>query len=76
MYTRTHTHSFGQSTAKTATYFVLLLVIGEYTFAGTTTALWNSYNYGRTFETADWSSFDEVDEDEEEEENDDDDDDE
>ena len=61
-------YRFGQSTSKYLTFFVLLLVIGEYTFQGITSALWTWANYGRTFETVDWSPFDELDEDEEEEE--------
>jgi hypothetical protein len=50
-------------------------VIGEYTFGKTLDAVWTMHNYGHTFETTDWSPFDEVeDEDEEEEEEEEDDD--
>jgi hypothetical protein len=55
---------------------VTLIIIGEYTFEGITNSLWTWNNYGRTFETVDWSPFDEVDEDDEEEEEEEDDDDE
>ncbi len=65
------THRFGQSTAKYATFLILLIIVGEYTFEGITDSLWTSSNYGRTYATTDWSPFDEVDEDEEEEEDDD-----
>jgi hypothetical protein len=47
---------------------VTLIIVGEYTFETITNSLWNWANYGRTFETTDWSPFDEVDEDDEEEE--------
>jgi Ran GTPase-activating protein (RanGAP) involved in mRNA processing and transport len=62
------TYRFGQSTAKYATFLVLLIIIGEYTFEGITDTLWTWNNYGRTFETVDWSPFDELDEEDEEEE--------
>ena len=74
MYKRTHTHRFGQSTAKYASFLIMLIIVGEYTFEGITDSLWTWNNSGRTFETTDWSPFDELDEDEEEEAEDDDDD--
>ena len=69
-----HTHRFGQSTAKYASFLIMLIIVGEYTFEGLTDSLWTWNNNGRTFETTDWIPFDEVDEDEEEEAEDDDDD--
>lgn len=69
-----HTHRFGQSTAKYASFLIMLIIVGEYTFEGLTDSLWTWNNNGRTFETTDWSPFDELDEDEEEEAEDDDDD--
>jgi Ubiquinol-cytochrome C reductase, UQCRX/QCR9 like len=50
-----------------ATFLISLIVIGEYSFKAGVNSLWNSVNRGRTFETVDWSHFDEVDDEEEEE---------
>ena len=51
------------------------IVFGEM-FTGTLTdTMWRSVNYGKTFDTVDWSKFDPEDEDEDEDDDDDDDDD-
>jgi hypothetical protein len=49
-------NSFGKSSAMYATWLV------------TTNALWTMNNYGRTYETTDWSKFDQFEDEEEEEE--------
>ena len=49
-------------------FFVSLVIVGEYTFKNMTSSVWNMANNGRTFETTDWSPFDEVEDEEEEEE--------
>ena len=71
--------SFGSSTAGYATWLVMGIVLGEAFTGGVTDALWRQVNYGKTFDTVDWSKFDPIDEDEDEdddeEEGDDDDDD-
>jgi hypothetical protein len=46
----------------------MLIIVGEYATGKTTDALWTMNNYGRTFETVDWSKFDQFEDDEEEEE--------
>lgn len=67
--------SFGSSTAGYATWLVIGIVLGEFLTGKGTDFMWRSVNYGKTFDTVDWSKFDPVDEDEEEEDDDDDDDD-
>ena len=66
---------FGRSTALYASWMILLIVVGEYTTGKITDALWTANNYGKTFDTVDWSKFDQFEDDEEEEDDDDDDDD-
>jgi hypothetical protein len=60
--------SFGKSTAMYATWLVTLVVVGEYATGKLTNALWTMNNYGRTYETVDWSKFDQFEDEEEEEE--------
>jgi hypothetical protein len=61
-------NSFGKSSAMYATWLVTLIVVGEYATGKLTNALWTMNNYGRTYETTDWSKFDQFEDEEEEEE--------
>jgi len=65
---------FGKSTAMYASWLVSLIVIGEFATGKITDGLWTMNNYGKTFDTVDWSQFDEIDEDGGEDEDEDDDD--
>lgn len=51
-------------------------MVGEYATGKMTDAIWTMNNYGKTFETVEWSAFDQFEDEEEGEENEDDDDDE
>lgn len=51
-------HSFGSSTAGYATWLVFGIVIGEFITGKGTEFLWRQVNYGKTFDTVDWSKFD------------------
>jgi len=55
------------------TWTVGLIVVGEFATGKITDGLWTMNNYGKTFDTVDWSKFDEADEEAEEEDEDDDD---
>lgn len=43
-------------------WMVSLIVVGEFVTGKITDNLWTMNNYGKTFETVDWSKFDEDDE--------------
>ncbi|KAL7578409.1 hypothetical protein ACA910_012806 [Epithemia clementina (nom. ined.)] len=58
---------FGKSTAKYATWVVILVIAGELALGKVRDALWEMNNYGRTFRSTDWSKFDQFDEEEDEE---------
>ena len=58
-----------------ASWMICLIVVGEFATGKITDYLWTMNNYGKTFDTVDWSKFDEAEEGGEEEEDDDDDDD-
>jgi hypothetical protein len=68
--------SFGKSNAAYASWLVIGILVAEAFTGAATNALWNSVNYGKTYETVDWTKFktddDEEEEKEEEEEDDDD----
>jgi len=49
------------------------IVVGEMFTGAMTDMVWKSANYGRTFDTVDWSKFDPKDDEDEEEDEDDDD---
>jgi hypothetical protein len=68
--------SFGSTTAGYATWLAMGVVMGEIITGKGTDMMWRSVNYGKTFDTVDWSKFDPEDEDEEEEEEEEEDDDE
>ena len=57
-----------------ASWLISLIVIGEVATGKITDTLWTWNNYGKTFDTVDWSKFDEPEEGSEEEDEDDDDD--
>lgn len=56
-----------------ATWLVMLIVVGEYTTGKMTDGLWTINNYGKTYDTVDWSKFDEFEDEDDEDEDDDDD---
>jgi hypothetical protein len=59
---------FGKSTALYASWLVTLIVVGEYATGKMTDSIWTMNNYGKTFETVEWSKFDQFEDEEEEEE--------
>ena len=60
--------SFGKSNAAYITWIVGGVLIAEVVYGKATDAMWTSMNYGRTFDTVDWSKFKQETEEEEEEE--------
>jgi hypothetical protein len=58
---------FGKSGAMYASWMVMFIVVGEFAFGKITDGLWTMNNYGKTYNTVDWSKFDVDDDDEEEE---------
>lgn len=58
------TGRFGRSTALYASWLMALIVVGEYATGKITDGLWTANNYGKTFETVDWSKFDEFEDEE------------
>jgi hypothetical protein len=59
-------YSFGKSGALYASWMVMFIVVGEFAFGKITDGLWTMNNYGKTYNTVDWSKFDVADDEEEE----------
>mmetsp|Transcript_27231 Transcript_27231/g.41804 ORF Transcript_27231/g.41804 Transcript_27231/m.41804 type:complete len:127 (+) Transcript_27231:79-459(+) len=68
--------TFGKSSVAYATWLVFGILGAELVTGWATDAVWNSVNYGRTFDTIDWTQFKSEDDDEDDEEEDEDDEDE
>ena len=50
--------SFGKSTGLYASWLVMFIVVGEFMTGKLTDLAWTANNYGKTFNTVDWSKFD------------------
>merc|ERR1712207_31341 len=68
-------HMFGRSSAGYCMWVIGGVLIGEFLTGTCTDMAWNTMNYGKTYDTVDWSAF-KVEDDEDDDEEDDDDDDE
>jgi hypothetical protein len=60
-----HTISFGKSNAGYMSWLVIGIIGTEVMTCWFTNSMWTSLNYGKTYETVDWSKFKSADEDEE-----------
>ena len=63
-----YVYSFGSSNAGYMSWLVIGILGTEVMTGFVTDTLWTSLNYGKTYETVDWSKFKSADDDEEEEE--------